>query len=91
MNLVGCSTSEASLPTYYAVQLHSLCSDEAAQVILNSITDGSGSERPTPDIRLLLQDCVMSLTLNISVNSLSNLQIRDSFEILMTSRFQNCP
>ena len=58
---------------------------------LNSITDECGSERPTPDIRFLLQDCVMSLILNISVNSLSNLQIRDSFEILMTSRFQNCP
>ena len=58
---------------------------------INSITDECGSERPTPDIRFLLQDCVLSFILNNSVNSLSNLQIRDSFEILMTSRFQNCP
>ena len=37
MNLLGCSSSEASLPTYYAVQLHALCSDEAAQVILDKL------------------------------------------------------
>ena len=63
----------------------------AYNTCFNSITDGCGSERPTPDIRFLLQDCVLSFILNNSVNSLSNLQIRDSFEILMTSRFQNCP
>ena len=37
MNLLGCSSSEASLPTYYAVQLHALCSDQAAQVILDKL------------------------------------------------------
>ena len=38
MNLLGCSSSsDASLPTYYAVQLHALCSDEAAQVILDKL------------------------------------------------------
>ena len=49
-------------------------------LLVNSITDGFGSERPTPDIRFLLQDCVLSFILNNSVNSLSNLLFRDSFE-----------
>ena len=73
------------------VKLISFLSMKTIGFSVNSITDGCGSERPTPDIRFLLQDCVLSFILNNSVNSLSNLQIRDSFEILMTSRFQNCP
>ena len=40
---------------------------------------------------LHVRNLALVLTLNILVNSLLNAKINDSFGILMTSRFQNCP